>query len=143
MNTKEKPIRIELSPEQKKLYEDNFNKEAFDKAKTTIQQFIDNAESFQNLYDSLQNYERDIEYYDEYTIIFCEVELDRSQMATTGDYVGLNFSIYWYEDNGKEYGKIEKILLYSNEPTHEYEAERLCQLDPDSGEVTEWIYGVW
>ena len=134
---------IKLSPKQRKLYEDNFNKEAFEKAKATIQQIIDGAESFQKLYDGLQKYDRDLEFYDEYTIIFCEVELDRSQMATKADYVGLNISIFWYEDDGKEYGKIEKILLYSNEPTGDYEAERLCQLDPVTGEVTEWIYGVW
>lgn len=135
--------KIRLSPEQLEMFKRNFNQEAFDKAKATIQQIVDGAESFQKLYDSLKNYDRDLEFYDDYTIIFCEVELDRSKMTTTGDYVGLNFFIYWYEVDGKEYGKIEKVLLYSNEPTKDYEAERLCQLDPATGEVTEWIYGVW
>ncbi len=134
--------KIKLTPEQKEMFKRNFDQEAFDKAKATIQQLIDGAKSFQNLYESLRKYDRDLEFYDEYTIIFCEVELDRSKMTTTADYVGLNFFIYWYEEDGKEYGKIEKILLYSNEPTGEYEADRICQLDP-SGNITEWIYGVW
>lgn len=135
--------KINLTPEQLEMFKRNFNQEAFDQARATIQKYIDGADTFLKMYDSLKNYDRDIEYYDDYTIIICEVELDRSKMTTTADYVGLNFSIFWYEEDGKEYGKIEKVLLYSNEPTGEYEAERLCQLNPVTGEVTEWIQGVW
>ncbi len=79
-----------------------------------------------------------MEYEDDFTIITCEVELDRSHMETEGDYVGVCFYIKWYDE--ADAGMIDKVALYSSEPSGEYIADLLCYINPDTCEVIEWVY---
>lgn len=127
-----------LTPEQQTLFNANFNRRAYDKAKEPIQKAISESKNFDELWERIKNYDRDVEFEDDFTIITCEVELDRSHMETEGDYVGVCFYIKWYDE--ADAGMIDKVALYSSEPSGEYIADLLCYINPDSCEVTEWVY---
>lgn len=127
-----------LTPKQKKLFNDNFNRQVYDLAKNAIQKAVSESRSFGSLWGKLHKYDCDVEYEDDFTIISCEVELDRSQMKTKGDYVGLCFYIKWYDETNS--GIIDTVALYSSEPSGEYEADLLCYIDPNTCEVAEWVY---
>lgn len=79
-----------------------------------------------------------MEYEDDCTIISCEVELDRSHMETEGDYVGVCFYIKWYDE--ADSGAISKVELYSSETSGNYLADHLCNIHPETCEITEWVY---
>lgn len=130
--------KIKLTAEQQKLFNANFNRKAYEEAKKPIQEAISGSKSFDELWSKLQNHECDVEYEDDCTIISCEVELDRSHMETEDDYVGVCFYIKWYDE--ADAGMIDKVALYSSEPSGEYIADLLCYINPDSCEVTEWVY---
>lgn len=123
-----------LTIEQQKRFDRNFNREAYYKAKETVQKAISNSASFEELWVALSRYERDVEYTDEGTIIFCEVELDRSHMETTGDYVGIDFAIFIDEDDK---GRIEEASLFTSD-TSSGDVELLCLINPNTCEVIEW-----
>ncbi len=130
--------KIKLTAEQQKLFNANFNRKAYEEAKKPIQEAISGSKSFDELWSKLQNHECDVEYEDDFTIITCEVELDRSHMETEGDYVGVCFYIKWsYETNT---GTFDKVALFSSEPSGEYIADLLCYINPETCEVTEWVY---
>lgn len=61
--------KIKLTPEQQKLFNANFNREAYEKAKKPIQEAISGSKSFDELWGKLQKYDRDVEYEDDCTII--------------------------------------------------------------------------
>ena len=130
--------KIKLKPEQQKLFNDNFNREAYEKAKKPILQAISGSKSFEELWGKLQKYEHDVEYWDDCAIIWCEVELDRSHMATKGDYVGLCFYINWYYEG--DYGMIGMVELYTSEISDDYVADLLCSIHPDTCKIIEWVY---
>lgn len=131
--------RIKLTPEQQNLFNANFNREAYEEAKKPIQEAISGSKSFDELWGKLQKYDRDVEYEDDYTIITCEVELDRSHMETEGDYVGICFFIKWYDETNS--GTISEVELYTSETSGDYIADLLCRIHPDTCEITEWVYG--
>lgn len=79
-----------------------------------------------------------MEFDDDFTIITCEVELDRSHMETEGDYVGVCFYIKWSDETNT--GTFDKVALFSSEPSGEYIADLLCYINPETCEVTEWVY---
>ena len=139
MNTAEEYMKkIKLTPEQQKLFNANFNRDAYEEAKKPIQEAISGSKSFDELWSKLQKYERDVEYEDDYTIISCEVELDRSHMETECDYVGVCFYIHWYDETNT--GSIHHVKLFSSETSGEYLADLLCHIHPDTCEITEWVY---
>ena len=129
---------IKLTPEQQKLFNANFNQETYEVAKKPIQEAISGSKTFNELWNKLQKYDRDVEYEDDYTIISCEVELDRSHMTTEGDYVGVCFYIKWYDET--DAGMIDKVELYTSETSGDYIADLLCCIHPDTCEITEWVY---
>lgn len=130
--------KISLTPEQQTLFNANFNQQAYAQAKEPIQKALSESKTFYELWEKLQKYDRDVEYEDDFTIIACEVELDRSHMETEGDYVGVCFYIKWYDETNS--GIIDKVALYSSEPSGEYIADLLCYIHPETCEVTEWVY---
>lgn len=130
--------KIKLTPEQQRLFDRNFDRKAYEDAKELILKAIRESKSCFDLWDKLRPYDRDTEYADDCTIIWCEVELDRSRMETDGDYVGLTFYINWYDE--ADAGLISHVELYSTETSREYIADRLCCFDPDTCEITEWFY---
>lgn len=130
--------KINITPEQRQLFNDNFNRKSYDLAKKQIQEIVSGARTFNQLWYKLGEYERDVEFFDDITIISCEVELDRSQMKTKGDYVGVCFYIKWDDEAGA--GLIDNVALFSSEPSGEYVADLLCYMDPDTCEITEWVY---
>lgn len=129
---------IKLTPEQQKLFDANFNRRAYEQAKSPIQKAICESQCFAEVLDRLHGYEYDVEYEDDFTIISCEVELDRSHMETEGDYVGVCFDIKWFDESDS--GTISRVALFSSEPSKEYIADLLCYIDPNTCEVTEWVY---
>ncbi len=130
--------KVNLTPEQQALFNANFNRRAYDQAKEPIQKAVSESKNFNELLDKISKYDRDVEYEDDFTIITCEVELDRSHMETEGDYVGVCFYIKWYDE--ADAGMIDKVALYSSEPSGEYIADLLCYINPDTCEVIEWVY---
>lgn len=130
--------KIKLTAEQQKLFNANFNRKAYEEAKKPIQEAISGSKSFDELWSKLQNHECDVEYEDDCTIISCEVELDRSHMETEGDYVGVCFYIKWYDE--ADSGTISKVELYSSETSGNYFADHLCNIHPETCEITEWVY---
>ena len=129
---------IKLTSEQQKLFNANFNREAYKEAKKPIQEAVTSSKSFDQLWGQLQKYDRDVEYEDDCTIIWCEVELDRSHMKTEGDYVGVCFFIKWYDETDS--GMIDKVELYTSETSGDYLADLLCCIHPETCEITEWVY---
>lgn len=87
-----------LTPEQQTLFNANFNRRAYDKAKEPIQKAMSESKTFDEFWERIKNYDRDVEFDDDFTIITCEVELDRSHMETEGDYVGVCFYIKWSDE---------------------------------------------
>lgn len=130
--------KIKLTPEQQRLFNANFNREAYEKAKKPIQEALSGTTTFCKLWDKLQKYDRDVEYEDDCTIIACGVELDRSHMETKGDYVGVCFYIKWFDETNS--GEISSVELYSSETSGDYIADLLCHIHPDTCEITEWVY---
>lgn len=128
---------IKLTKEQQSLFDDNFNKAAYEQAKQVIQEAISKAKTFEDLWNSLNSYERDNDFDDDYSIIYCEVELDRSHMATGADYVGVDFNICWNDDTNKGY--IEAVSLHTSD-TPGREVELICFIHPDTCEITKWCY---
>lgn len=130
-------MRIALTKEQQELFDNNFNKDAYEQAKQVIQVAISKAKTFMDLWNSLNSYERDNGFDDDYSIIYCEVELDRSHMATTADYVGVYFCICW--DDETESAHIGAVSLYTSD-TPDGQVECLCSFHPDTCEIIRWIY---
>ena len=130
---------MQLTDKQQKLLNDNFNRDAFDDVKGIVNKAIAEAHSFDDLWSNLQKFDCDVEFEDNFTIIFCDAELDRSHMETSADYVGVGFMIKWYDDTNT--GKIDKVSLYSTETSNDYVADLLCYIDPESCEVIEWACG--
>lgn len=130
--------KIKLTLEQQKLFNANFNREAYEEAKKPIQEAISGSKTFDELWSKFQKYDRDVEYEDDFTIISCEVELDRSHMETECDYVGVCFYIKWYDDTDS--GVIDNVALYSSKTSNDYLADLLCYIHPDTCEITKWVY---
>lgn len=123
---------LTLTKEEIASFERNFNREAYEKAKVPIQQALSNAKNFRELWDSLSPHNRDIQYWDNFTVLLCEVELDRSKMETTADYVGVSFFIYWNDKKNK--GKIRTVELYSSD-SFNGEVQYYCSINPDTCEI--------
>lgn len=121
---------------QQELFDNNFSQEAYEQAKQLVQSAISNAASFPMLWMTLQKYDRDIEYDDDSTIIYCEIELDKSLMRTKADYVGVRFTILWYDDFPERSGIIV-VELYSSD-TPNGEVEPMCYFDPNTLEIIIW-----
>lgn len=123
-----------LTKEQQERFNRNFNQEAYYKAKADIQKIISAASNFGELWTNLWPYEKDSEYIEEGTIILCEVELDRSQMETEADYVGVTFDILVDESDK---GRIVGVSLYTSD-TPDGEVELMCYFNHNTCEVLEW-----
>ena len=63
-------MRINLTKEQQELFSNNFNKSAYEQAKQVIQEAISKAKTFEELWNSLNSYERDNGFDDDYSIIY-------------------------------------------------------------------------
>ena len=66
-------MRIDLTKEQQELFDNNFNKNAYEQAKQVIQEAISKAKTFEDLWNSLNLYECDDGFDDDYSIIYCEI----------------------------------------------------------------------
>lgn len=130
-------MKQKISKEQQELFDNNFDKNSYEQVKKVIQEAISKAKTFEDLWTSLNSYERDSRFDDDCSIIFCEVELDRSHMATSADYVGVDFNIYWDDNTNK--GHIEAVSLHTSD-TPDGEVELICFIHPDTCEITEWCY---
>lgn len=130
--------KIDLTPDQQILFSANFDRQTYEEAKAPIQKAVDESKEFMELWEKLSPRRRDIEYGDDCTIMWCEVELDTSRMRTDASYVGLCFYICWNEESNT--GKIDSVALYSNEISKEYYADLLCYMNPDTCEITKWVY---
>lgn len=130
-------MKQKISKEQQELFDNNFDKNSYEQVKKVIQETISKAKTFEDLWTSLNSYERDSRFDDDCSIIFCEVELDRSHMATSADYVGVDFNIYWDDNTNK--GHIEAVSLHTSD-TPDGEVELICFIHPDTCEITEWCY---
>ncbi len=130
---------MQLTDKQQKLFNDNFNQDAFDDIKSIVNKAITDSHSFDDLWSNLQNFDCDVEFEDNVTIILCDAELDRSHMETSADYVGVGFIIKWFDETNT--GKIDKVSLCSTETSSDYVADLLCYIDPNSCEVIEWVDG--
>lgn len=126
--------RVKLTEEQEDKFNRNFDREAYSTAKAKVQKIISEANSYGKLWTGLCMYEKDVEFTDDGTIIFCEVELDRSHMETSCDYVGVTFDILIGEDDK---GSIIGASLYTSD-TNDGEVELLCFINHNTCEVTEW-----
>lgn len=125
-------IKHKSREELEALFSRNFNIEAYEQAKKSIQEAMSNAKTFKELWASLRGYECDVEFSDKYEIILCEVELDRNNMETEADYVGVSFFIYW--NDSTQQGRIETVELYSSE-TVTGEVEYLCTFHPTTYDI--------
>lgn len=130
-------MKVELTKEQQALFNANFDKKVYEKAKQSVQDAISQSKSFEELWTALSNYERDNDFNDNHSIIYCEVELDRYNMETPADYVGADFTIYWDDDANK--GWIESVSLHTSD-TPDGEVELLCFIHPETCEIIEWCY---
>ena len=126
-----------LTKEQQKWFERNFNKEAYEQAKRTVQEHISKSKTFFELWDMLDPHDRDCDFEDDYSIIYYEVELDRSNMETDARYVGVYFTIHWNDDTNN--GKIHSVALFSSDIPSK-EVEEICSFHPDTCEVVKWRY---
>lgn len=125
-----KPFKI--TQEEINRFNRNFNREVFEKAKNKIQQALLESNSLEELWSKLKLYQRDIKYRDIFSVLLCEVELDRSKMETTADYVGVCFFIYWNEKKKK--GNIKAVELYSSD-SYNGDVLYYCTIDPNTCEI--------
>lgn len=130
-------MKVTLTKEQQELFDDNFDKNAYEQAKQSVQDTISKSKTFEELWSALSKYERDNDFDDDFSIIYCEVELDRSNMQTPANYVGMDFAICW--DDNTNQGWIDKVSLHSSD-TSNGEVELICFIEPNTCEVIEWCY---
>lgn len=130
-------MKTKLTKEQQEFFNRNFNKDAYEQAKRPIQEAISKSNTFEELWNSLSGYSRDSDFDDDYSIIYCEAELDRSKMETAADYVGVYFVICWNDDTDK--GWIDNVSLYTSD-TPSGEVEPICFFNPKTYEITKWDY---
>lgn len=125
-----------LTKEQRQeLFDNNFNKESYEQAKRIVQNAITSSSSFEMLWNNLREYERDVEYEGTSTIIYCEMELDKKPMQTQTDYVGIQFTILW--DDNQSVGMIFGVELYTSD-TPNHEIMPMCFFNPDTLEIVRW-----
>lgn len=129
--------KVRLTKKEQKLFNSNFNRRAYERAKKPIQEAVSTSGTFEELWDKICSYERDVDHYDDSSIIYCEAELDRSHMKTEADYVGIDFHIRW--DATSNTGKIIKASLHSSD-TIDGEVELICFIDPETCAILEWVY---
>lgn len=128
---------IVLTRKQQELFDNNFNKSAYEQVKQIIQKAISEAKTFEDLWNSLNSFDRDNDFNDDYSIIYCEAELDRSHMATSADYVGVDFNIFWNDNTSR--GHIETVSLHTSD-TPDGAVTLICCIHPDTCEITGWHY---
>lgn len=140
-----KHLRIKTGDEWRKIFTENFNQEAYEEAVEPVKTAIADSKCADELYQNLKKLEYakkcegpDMEFEDDCTIIWCNVELDRSQMTTEADYVGVRLYIEWNEQEKK--GAIKMAFLYSTVFSKEYVADELCRFDPETFDIMEWLY---
>lgn len=131
---------IELSKHQIQSFNRNFDANAFENVKTKINELITNSNNFLEFYQSLKEYEHDVQYTDDYNVVLVECELDRSNMATTADYVGVSLFVLW--DDSKNTGKIDYAELYSSE-SYNKEVQFWFGFNPETYEIESLDQIVW
>lgn len=129
--------KIKLTKEQRQeLFENNFSQKAYEKVKHSVETAISHSTTFKMLWEALGRYDRDVEYDDDFTIIYCGIELDRSNMQTKANYAGVRFTILWNDNIPKKSG-ILVAELYSSD-TSSGEIEPICFFDPNTLEIVKW-----
>lgn len=129
--------KLKLTKEQQQeLFDNNFSKESYEQAKQIVQNAMTSSDSFEKLWNNLRGYERDVEYEDCFTIIYCEMELDRKSMRTQADYVGVRFTIFWNDDDPRD-STISEVELYTSD-TPNHKISLMCFFNPDTLEIVRW-----
>lgn len=138
-------LKIKNGEEWQRIFNENFDPVAYAEAVAPIQEAINQSKAAFGLYRRLEKLEYakkcecpDIEYGDDYTIVWCDVELDRSRMATDADYVAVGLRIHWYDE--EKFGKIVDCRLYSTVFSKAYLADELCRFNPESFMIMDWFY---
>lgn len=119
------------------MFDQNFNKKTFETVKQEIQAIIDKSHTFQDLYFALGKYDRTVDYFDDYTVIKCEVELDRSRMETDANYVSVIFLINWSDETLNSF--IDFAVLYYAKDQDDY-SDALCAFNPETCKIIKWLY---
>ena len=131
---------MKITPERRLLFERNFDKETFEKVKAPVMEILKKPKPFLKFREELQSIYEDVgyDYYDECIVARWDVELDRSQMETNADYVGVTFYLAYYDQ--EDWGELLDTELYTNEMTGEYIADPICFFDSQTYEITRWRY---
>lgn len=130
---------VRLTKAQRQLFENNFDRQAYDEAKKEVERLFSDWKTDEELLGTLRKYDWDMWGAEDYIFHYCVIEMDRSRMNTTADYVSVEFIIMCdYFDMHKF--QIVDALLYSNEISKDYIADRLCHFDPNTCEVTKWLF---
>ena len=144
-NDPRKHLRIKTGDEWRRIFAENFDPIAYEEAVAPIKKAIAESKAPDELYFNLKKLKMpgrceaiDMEFTDDFTMLWVDVELDRSRMATEADYVGVNLYIEWYDS--KKCGAIKSAFLYSTVFSKQYLADELCIFDPETYMIRVWLY---
>ena len=140
-----KHLKIKSCDEWHRIFAENFDPIAYEEAVAPIKAALAESKAPDELYFRFRELENmgkydglDIEYADDFTMLWIDVELDRNRMETEADYVGVSFYIEWYDN--KKCGAIKMASLYSNVFSKQYIADELCLFDPETYMIMDWLY---
>lgn len=138
-------LHFKTPEEWQRVFDENFDPIAYEEAIAPVKEAMAESKAGFGLFRRLQKLEYakkcecpDIEYGDDCSIIRCDLELDRSRMATDADYVGVHLYIEWDEE--KKCGEIKLAWLYSTAFSKEWLADELCRFNPKTFYILEWLY---
>ena len=125
-----------LTAKRREILRRNFNKEACDRAMEPLLKIYKESHSIMELFQKTRDYWRDTECYEDGILLRAEVELDRTDMETTADYVGI--SVYFFEDYETKEIILDLIELYTTD-TPDGIVEPICFLDPVTYKPLKWV----
>ena len=129
--------KIKLTKSQQKLFEDNFNREAYDMAMAPIREAVKKSPHLSLLRQNLGDLYHDTEYSDDYMFVFSEVEIGGECVKGKPSYLGLYVCITCPWDT--EVPEINNAIVYTTAISHDEIPEELCMIDPNTYEVVHWI----
>lgn len=140
-----KKLKIPDRECQQRIFNENFSSQAYEDAVKSVMECLTGAHTPSEIGERMKTLENskkcdwfDLEFEDFKTIIWCDIELDRSKMETEADYVGVHLRIDWEDAKGN--GKILIASLFSTVFSKDYIADELCRFDPETFQIMEWLY---
>lgn len=140
-----KKLKIPDRESQQRIFNENFDFQTFKDAVEPVIKCLTGAHTPSEIGERMKALENskkcdwfDLEFEDFKTIIWCDIELDRSQMETEADFVGVTILIDW--EDAKGIGTIKTAYLYSTVFSKDYLADELCRFDPETFQIMEWLY---